>query len=91
MLADAVTGSLNGRMVSHLIREMEHSDGTPNGDSVAFVTASRRAFRVTSGTPRGIAGLHERALLEPAHSLICRSAVGLKPRKPSTCSPAVRG
>jgi hypothetical protein len=37
-------------MEAHLTREMERSDGTPNGDSVAFVTASRHAFRVTSGT-----------------------------------------
>lgn len=46
---DAVTGCVNKRMEAHLTREMERSDGTPNGDSVAFVTASRHAFRVTSG------------------------------------------
>lgn len=46
---DAVASDVNERLRAPFDMEMSQSDGSANGDSVAFVRACRRAFEVTSG------------------------------------------
>lgn len=60
---DAITGQINEKLKNALIEgfwlflalfnllhpEMKKSDGSENGDSVAFVKSSRKCLRVTSG------------------------------------------
>jgi len=46
---DAVNGKLNKRMEQALNIELKRADGTANGDTIAFVIATRKCLKVTSG------------------------------------------
>jgi hypothetical protein len=47
---DAVTEKVNDRMAEALVPELQKvAANSPNEDTVAFVTAARKAFKVTSG------------------------------------------
>jgi len=46
---DSLHGKINNRMKDALMEALKESDETPNGDTIAFVTATRTAAKVSSG------------------------------------------